>query len=458
MAKFSGRLATYPARALFFWYFALITVGTSILLLPVCRGEHGPISVLDAAFTATSAVCVTGLTVRSTAHDFSFWGQLAIAGLIQVGGIGIITITTFVTLGFGRKQSLRQRIVIAETLGTRGGDLRGVLKQVFLVTAFIEGIGFVALWIPNLFDDQLTYLDGIWHAAFHSIAAFCNAGFALWDDNLMRYQTNVPVNLATCALLILGGIGFPTILDVRRNWRGTWWQRWDGLQLHSKIMLLGTTALLVGGTAAFLALEWDNVLRDLSLGDRLLVSFFQATTPRTAGFNTVDMAALTNPTLLIIMMLMFVGAGPCSTGGGAKVSTVSVLALLAWSKFRGAARPHLYRRTIPEETTDRSVTTLLIFGLIAAAALTLLLLFDEPNLPHADSHGRFLDCSFEVVSALGTVGLSTNTTTTLNAMERIVIILVMFIGRIGPISVMIALSRSERAPHFEYPKEEILIG
>ena len=458
MAKFSGRLATYPARAVFFWYFALITVGTSILLLPVCRGTGAPISVLDAAFTSTSAVCVTGLTVRSNAHDFSFWGQLAIAGLIQVGGIGIITITTFVTLGFGRRQSLRQRAVIAETLGAREGDLRGVLRQVLLVTVLIEGLGFVALWIPNLFDPKLSIIEGLWHALFHSVAAFCNAGFALWDDNLIRYQTNVPVNLAISSLIILGGIGFPTILDIHRNWHGNWYGRWERLQLHSKIMLIGTTLLLIGGTASFMALEWNNVLRGMPLGDRLLISFFQATTPRTAGFNTVDLAALTNPTLLIIMLLMFIGAGPCSTGGGAKVSTVMVLTMLAWSKFRGLAKPNLFRRSIPEETTDRSITTLLIFGVIAAVALTLMLIFDEPNMPHASSHGRFLDCSFEVISALGTVGLSMNTTPTLNALERIVIILVMFIGRIGPISVMIALSRSQQASRFEYPKEEILIG
>lgn len=458
MAKFSGRLATYPARAVFFWYLAMTTVGTSLLLLPICRGTGKPISVIDAAFTATSAVCVTGLTVRSTANDFSFWGQLAIAGLIQIGGIGIITITTFVTLGFGQRQSLRQRAVIAETLGNRGGDLRSVLKQVLLVVAVIEGLGFVALWIPNLFDAELTLVEGVWHAAFHSIAAFCNAGFALWDNSFIRYQTNVPVNLAIAALVVVGGIGFPTMLDIRHNWNGPWFGRWERLQLHSKLMLIGTVALLIGGTLIFMVLEWDNVLRDLPWGDRLLVSFFQGMTPRTAGFNTVDMASLTNATLLVIMLLMFIGAGPCSTGGGAKVSTVMVMVVMAWSKFRGASRPHLFRRTISEETTDRSITTLLLFGLIAAAALTLLLIFDKPNLPHADSHARFLDCTFEVVSALGTVGLSTDTTATLNQLERIIIILVMFIGRIGPISVVIALSRSQRASHFEYPKEEILIG
>lgn len=458
MVKFSGRLATYPARSVLLWYLGLITVGTSLLLLPECRGSGAPISVLDAAFTATSAVCVTGLTVRSTPHDFSFWGQLTIAGLIQIGGIGIITITTFVTLGLGQRQSLRHRAVIAETLGSRGNDLRSVLRQVLLATVAIEGLGFVSLWISNLFDRDLSWLDGIWHAAFHSIAAFCNAGFALWDDNLVRYRSHPAVNLAIGVLVIVGGIGFPTLLDIRRNWHGDWYQRWDRLQLHSKIMLIGTALLLAGGTLLFLILEWDNVLRDMTLGEGLLVSFFQAMTARTAGFNTVDMAALTNATLLILILLMFVGAGPCSTAGGSKVSTAMVLVMLAWSRFRGAMRPQFFRRTLPEETTDRAITTLLLYGLIAAAMLTLLLLFDEPNLPHADSHGRFLDCLFEVVSALGTVGLSTGTTPTLNSVERIVIILTMIVGRLGPISVAIALSHGQRAAHFEYPKEEILIG
>ncbi|MEZ6121373.1 MAG: potassium transporter TrkG [Pirellulaceae bacterium] len=253
MPKLSGRIVKYPARASFIWYSGLILLGSLALLHPACRTNSAmKISALDSVFTSTSAACVTGLAVRSTENDFSFLGQAVILLLIQLGGIGIMTVTTFVLLSFGRGASLRSRLVIRETLG--GGtnsDLGWILRRVLLITALSEGAGFLILAVRFLF--QLPFPTALWHALFHSISAFCNAGFALHDDSLSLYRTDPVVNLTISALIIVGGLGFPVILDLERNWNGTLKDRWLGMGLHSKIMLIGTTALLVFGFCSF----WD---------------------------------------------------------------------------------------------------------------------------------------------------------------------------------------------------------
>lgn len=458
MPKLTGSLVKFPARASFVWYLGLITAGALALMHPFCRGAADrPISPLDAAFTATSASCVTGLVVRSTEHDFSFVGQLAILLLIQLGGIGIMTVTTFVMFHLGGRESLRHRAVLSETLGASpGSDLKWILRNVLLVTLVIEGAGFLLLAVRNLFDAPP--LLALWRALFHSVSAFCNAGFALHDDSLTRYQADPLVNLTVVALIVTGGIGFPVILDIKRTWHGPWRQRWERLHLHSKLMLVGTAALIALGTFAVLALEWDGVLKDMPIWKRPIVALFHSVSCRTAGFNTVDMASLTNATLFVSILLMAIGAGPCSTGGGFKVSTVSVLVLRAWATFRGHARVNLARRTVPRETVERATATAMLFVVIAFLALTSLLVIEQSESPHPMSKGLFLEASFEVVSALGTVGLSTGMTPNLTDLGRVIVILLMFVGRLGPISVFIALSRSERKERVEFPAEEPLIG
>jgi trk system potassium uptake protein TrkH len=463
MTKVSGPLASYPARAALLWYLGLITTGTFVLTLPVCRAAgRPPISLLDAVFTATSAACVTGLIVRSTPQDFSFFGQATIAVLIQLGGIGIMTITTWITLRFGGAETIRHHQVVSETLGARSqDDIRHILRQVLIFVIVFEGIGFAILALRNLVD--LPWKVALWQALFHSISAFCNAGFSLpydpvsgEDTSLVGYQGDIVTNLTICSLIVLGGLGFPVILDLWRQWRWPEAEGWRRLQLHSKIMLLGVAILIFAGFFGFLLLESENALAEMSWGRKILVSLFQSITPRTAGFNTVDMARLTDATLFLIVLLMITGAGPCSTGGGAKVSTLMIVSIQAWSRLSGSPRPVIFRRTIPRETTDRAIAQLLTYCIILAAALTLLLVFDEPA-SQGESR-RFLNCLFEVASALGTVGLSTGTTTTLNEAGRVIIILVMIVGRLGPISAFVALSRSEKRRRVEFPKEEILVG
>ncbi len=457
MPELAGSVARYPARASFAWYLGLILLGALVLVHPWCGAEgKRPISFLDALFTSTSAACVTGLTVRATGSDFSPLGQLVILLLIQLGGIGIITVTTFITLRLGGREGLRHRAVFTETFGAGPTtDLRWLLRNVIVFTLAIEAGGFLVLAARNVFSMPVP--EALWHAAFHSVSAFCNAGFALPDDNLIGRQGDVATNVAIMGLVVLGGIGYPVMLDVKANWHGTWRRMWDRLHLHTKLMLIGTAALLVLGASAFLVLEWDHALRGMPLWRKLLVSAFHSVVPRTAGFNTVDIGTLNHATLFVLVLLMFVGAGPCSTGGGLKVSTFMVLMLRAWSTFRGNRRLSLFRRTISPESVARATTAAILFVAVVIAAVLPLTIFEHPYPTEQLSQRIFLDALFEVVSGLCTVGLSTGITPYLSAVGQLVLIAVMFIGRLGPITVFAAISLAERRS-LEYPQEEPLMG
>jgi len=458
MAKFIGSIKQHPARVSVIWYAATIAIGAVLLTQPMSyTDEQRPITALDAAFTATSATCVTGLTVRSTGQDFSWFGQLVILTLIQVGGVGIMTVTTYITLQLGGRQGLRQRAVIAETLGAgESADVRWVLGRVLRLALLFEGVGTLVLFIRFLFD----YGPGaaLWQAFFHTVSAFCNAGFGLRDDSLMRYQGDWVVNGTVMGLVVTGGIGFPVLIDISRNWKKTWRDRWDALTLHSKLMLVGTGVLLIFGAGMFLLLEWHGVLREMSLPRRLLVALFHSTTCRTAGFNTIDVGHLTSATLFLSILLMAVGAGACSTAGGFKVSTLTVLVLRVWSSFLGRRQVRVGRRTIPESAVDRSIAAAAGFSAVAVIVLMALLVMEPTDHPYAVAAGDFMDKAFEVVSALGTVGLSTGITPHLSSGGQIAIILLMFVGRLGPITAFIALSRGQRKEAIEYAQEEPLIG
>ena len=469
MPQFVGSINRYPGRASLSWYGILILVGFAMLyLIPGCaRDPANPISALDALFTSTSASCVTGLIVRSTAQDFSFLGQLVILGLIQLGGIGIMTVTTFIVMQFDRRGSARQRMLLVETLGAdQKTDLRRILRNVLALTLTCELVGFAILTFYNLVNYSRfaeiglwgSYGEAIWHALFHSISAFCNAGFALNDTSLVPFADSWVVNLTIGALIIIGGLGFPVINDLRRCRHLPWDDRWNHLQLHTKIMLIGTAILLVLGFVSFLFLESQGTLEDNSLSERVLKASMHSITCRTAGFNTVDVANLTNATLFISLLLMAVGAGPCSTGGGFKVTTAAIIVMRAWATFQGFKRVNYFRRTIPARSVERAVATAMLFIVVAILALTTLLVIEQSKVGHQSSGGSFLDLLFEVVSALGTVGLSTGLTTELTDLSRSVIIVLMLLGRLGPITTFVALSHSERDERVEYPNEDPMVG
>lgn len=459
MTQHSGSLLKYPARVSLFWYLTAILAGGVILHQPFCRRVSvEPITFIDALFTSTSATCVTGLTVRSTGNDFNIAGQAVILALIQLGGIGIITVTTFAMVQMGNHANLRQRSVIVETLGVSDrADLRSILRDVLWATIFFEGTGAAILAMRFWLAYDMEPLEAIWFGTFHAVSAFCNGGFALLDDNLMRFQADPVVNLVICEMIIVGGIGFPVIIDVRRSWKGRN-RGWYHLTLHSKIMIIGTASLLTLSVLCFLLLEAEGVLLDMPWWERGMTSFFHAVTCRTAGFNTVDVAQLSDATLFLTILLMVIGAGPCSAAGGFKVSTLAILLLYAWSRFRGAPRINVFRRTIPAELAGRATALAMLFGVVVVVVVTIMLVVEKNDLGAQNAPRHFLNILFEVASALGTVGLSTGITPALSDLGKIVIVPVMFIGRLGPISLFVAVSLPEHRKSLEFAREEPLLG
>ncbi|TWU00105.1 Ktr system potassium uptake protein B [Botrimarina colliarenosi] len=469
MPQFASSINQYPGRASLAWYALLIVVGTAVLfLITACAASPDrPISFLDALFTSTSASCVTGLAVRSTVHDFSFAGQAVILGLIQLGGIGIMTVTTFIVVQFNRSGSLRQRKAIADTLGAgEGGDLRVILRNVLAMTAAFELGGFLLLVGYNQanfarFEELGVWTsrgEATWHALFHSVSAFCNAGFSLHDQSLIPFADSFVVNATIGLLVVVGGLGFPVVNDLWKCRKKPAPDRWGSLQLHSKIMLIGTGVLLAFGFISFLALEHDGVLAEDPFLVRIYKAAFHSVTCRTAGFNTVEIAELTNAMLFISILLMMVGGGPCSTAGGFKVSTAAIIALRAWATFQGYTRVNLFRRTLPVASVERAVATAMLFVTMGGVALTALLVIEQSEFGHRGSSGLFLEMLFEVISALGTVGLSIGLTTDLKDPSRVIMVLLMLMGRLGPITAFAALSHGARTEPVEFPNEEPIVG
>ena len=456
MAQFTGSLVSYPARVSFAAYVLTILAGGFVLTLPVARQPgRPPVSLVDGVFTATSACCVTGLAVRSTGNDFSPFGQGVILFLIQLGGLGIMTITTLVSFQLGGQATLRQRAVIADTLGIKSGrDLRWVAWALLGTVLFCEAVGFAGLcWAAW---GTAPAGEVAWAALFHSVSAFCNAGFALPDQNLVPDRGSVSVNLVICGLIILGGLGFPVIFDVCSRIRRRE-PLWDRLHTQSKMMIIGTAALLAFGAASFWLLEWDEAIAREPLGTKLLMGLFHSTTCRTAGFNTVDYGGLSSATLFLAIILMAIGAGPCSTAGGFKVSTAMTLASSAWANFRGYRHVNFFRRTIPEAAVSRATATALVFVAVAIGALVTLLCVETSNAL-ASRPRWFLEAFFECISALGTVGLSTGITPALSDPGKLVLVVLMLAGRLGPITAAVALSRQRRSWQPVHPEEEPLIG
>jgi trk system potassium uptake protein TrkH len=456
MAQFTGSLVSYPARVSFAAYLVLVIVGGFVLTLPVSRRpDRPPVSFVDGVFTATSACCVTGLTVRSTVNDFSRFGQAVILFLIQLGGLGIMTITTLISFQLGGEATLRQRAVVAETLGIKSGrDLRWVTYGVLCTVVVTELLGICLLAASNW--GTAPPGEVLWAAVFHAVSAFCNAGFALGDENLMPVAGSIPINLVICSLIIVGGLGFPVIFDLvaRLRRRESFWER---LHTQSKMMLIGTAGLLAFGAVSFWALEWEEAIAGEPLQTKILMGLFHSTTCRTAGFNTVEYAALSSSTLFLAIILMAIGAGPCSTAGGFKVSTFMTLVVSSWSNFRGHRHANFFRRTIPASAVQRAAATSLLFTAVAIAALVTLLVVETRGTV-ASRPRWFLEALFECVSALGTVGLSTGITASLTDPGKLVLVALMLIGRLGPITAAVALARHEHVYQPEYPEEEPLIG
>jgi len=443
----------HTGRKIALYFLITILVGTVLLYLPESSAGE-PVSLVDALFTSTSAVCVTGLVVLDTGRDFSTFGQVVILMLIQLGGLGIMVFATGLLLSVGTRLSLFQRLGVAHRLGTVSGiSPGGLMKAVVAFTLFFEAIGFLALF--GLFvKDGFTTGDAAFHAVFHSISAFCNAGFSTFSTSLEHFSHNSAVILTFSILIILGGLGFAVLWDVLAKVRS----KKQRLSLHTKLCLSLTMTLLIAGTILFLISERGNLLADRSLDYILSNAFFQSVTCRTAGFNTLPQTGLTETSLTASMFLMFIGASPGSTGGGIKVTTFAIVVLLAFHRFFGRKSVSAFKRSINSESIIKALTVILLASFFIAAVFILLMYIEEKPVSYELSHGWFTRVLFETVSAFGTVGLSLGATASLSGLGKLVLIVTMFSGRVGLLTLAFALARPSKKGEIVYLDEPVAVG
>lgn len=432
-------------RALAASFALTILVGGVLLWLPASHGAGRHVGFLDALFTSTSAVCVTGLVVVDTGKDFSLFGQAVIMGLIQVGGLGIMTFSTLLVLYMGGTVSMRFHMLLREALNrTSFHNLLSIAKMIILITLVIEALGAALLF--SRFARDLPLPQAVWQSVFHSVSAFCNAGFSPFPTNLSGYYGDITINLVIPLLIILGGIGFPVIIETLE------YRRSRKLSVHTKLVLTMTLALIVVGTLGIFLFELvDNAetYRAMTKWEMLLTAFFQSVSARTAGFNTIDIGRMTSPSLFLLMILMYVGASPSGTGGGVKTTTFGVMLASMLAIIRGRKDAGFFGRRLSRDTQNRSFTISIIYmGMVVAATLMMSI---------GKDHG--LDKTlFEVFSAMGTVGLSTGITPLLTPIQKALIILCMFSGRVGPLTIAMAFVEREGRQTVRHPVGEILIG
>ncbi len=424
-------------------------------MLPV-SSTQSPLGTLDALFTATSAVCVTGLIVVDTADHFSQTGQFIIMALIQIGGIGILTFATWILMLSGRRPGLMEQSAATMSYGhARGVSLGRVLLYVFLGTVVIESLGWVSYFYA--WREAMGRPEAGFQALFHTVSAFCNAGFTtLAAGSMAPYASDWWISLTTAALVIAGGLGFLVLAELARRLIH---REHRHLSLHSQVVLRMTLILLVLGSVGLLALEWDGALGHLPWHGRLLAAFFQSMTARTAGFNTIEMGDLAPPALFMIILLMIIGASPGSAAGGIKTTTLAILLALVRSQAYGRSAIELRERRLPAEDVARALATFALYMLTLIVGLILLMLAQGHGMTPREDQAGFLALLFEATSALGTVGLSLDwTTSQLNSAGRVVVIALMICGRLGPIIIFLTLIGRPATRRFQYPEESVMTG
>jgi trk system potassium uptake protein TrkH len=446
----------HPTQVIVLSFAGTILVGAILLTTPwAAAGERVPF--LDALFTATSACCVTGLVVVDTGTRFSPFGQGVILALIELGGLGIMTYSTVFLVLLRRRLSFRGHAIVEDTLGRKGTvSTDRLIRDVFVYTFAIEAVG--ALLLTATFARRMPLSSAAYAGVFHSISAFCNAGFSTFSANLLEYRGDWLCNFAVMGLIVTGGLGFTVMEDIREALSKRRAGKIVRLQLHTKVVLLTTAALVAVGCAGIWTFESRNALRGLPWDEQILASLFQSVTPRTAGFNTLDYAHFTNSTLFFTILLMFVGASPGSTGGGVKTSTLAVVLALFRARIVARSRVSLFRRTIPEDTVSRSVAILMSSFLLVTVVTFALLTSETGGLAHYSGESKFIEIMFEAVSAFGTVGLSTGITSSLSVAGKLLITGLMFVGRIGPLTLAIAVGRKAEKGRFQYAEESLMVG
>lgn len=434
----------HPARVVVFGFGVVTLVGTLLLTLPIATESGESASLITALFTAVSAICVTGLVVVDTPTYWSTFGEFVVLGLIQVGGFGIMTLASLLTLLVSKRIGLRMQLTAQAETKTLGlGDVRTVIRGVIVVSLAIEAVIATVLTIRFATGYGEPIGRAVYLGVFHAVSAFNNAGFALYTDSLIGFATDPWICVPILLAVIAGGLGFPVLFEVirRRNRR-----RWS---LHTKITIPVYFGLLLIGTVAVLLFEWSNTLGKLDLEHKLLVGLFHGVMPRTAGFNSLDVSQLQPSTLFVSDILMFIGGGSAGTAGGIKVTTFALLGYVIYAEIRGEPTVHVMGRRLADQV-QRQALTIALLGVGAVVTGTLILLSITPF--------ALDDVLFEVTSAFGTVGLSTGITAQLPASGQIVLMVLMFLGRLGPITLASALALRERARRYEYPEERPIVG
>lgn len=445
--KFFDKLSENPPIFVLFSFFITIFIGTLLLMLPVSTARGEETTLINALFTSTSATCVTGLIVFDTGTHFTHFGQIIIMLLIQVGGLGIMTISSAFAFMLGQRLTLKSENLIQNVVGESNKlDMIGLVKNILLVTFLFELTGAVIMYFTYR-ADLFSTNQAVYHAVFHSVSAFCNAGFSLYPDNFMAYKSNFSMNFVITGLIITGGIGFPVMVDFRRNIAQR--LKFSRLTLHSKIVLTSTFALIFLGMIAFFITEYYHEMHGMSLLDRLYASYFQSVTTRTAGFNTIDFANISKGSIFTSLILMFIGASPGSTGGGIKTTTFVVILVAMISMIRGNKDVNVFKRKVSDTIIKRVMVLIAISIMVLSFMIFLLLLF-EPF--------EFEQTVFEAFSAFGTVGLSLGITPLLSSAGKLIIILLMYLGRVGPLTLLFALSAYTEKTNFTYTEEKISIG
>ncbi|MCA9471418.1 MAG: TrkH family potassium uptake protein [Nitrospirales bacterium] len=449
-----GRFTAYsllPGQTVALAAMALILVGTLLLLLPFATSPGVELGFIDAMFTATSAVCVTGLIVMDTPHDFSTFGQLVILLLIQIGGLGYALMATLILLILGHRIGLRDRMMLTETLSTINmeGSIRYV-KMVAVITFGLEGLG--TLFLAAHFAQDMNWGSALYSGLFHAVSAFNNAGFTLYSNSLGDFETHVSFNLVITTLVILGSVGFLVFEDIIDNLKG----RRVRILTHTKLVLITTGILLVSGTLGILILEWSNAptFQSLNGGERVMTAYFH-TVSRTAGFSTLELSEMRDATLYFLLLLMAIGGSPSSMAGGIKTTTIAIVCLTIWTVLRRKNDVEVFHRRIPRDLTIRALClTIIAFAMIT----TITLILDSTEKQ------RFLPLMFEVTSALGIVGLSLgdganhSLSASLTDFGKVMIMISMLLGRFGPLMIGLFAVKTAVQTRYRFPESRIVIG
>jgi trk system potassium uptake protein TrkH len=449
--KVIARLNLNAPQVVLLSFGAVIGVGTLLLLMPRATATGHSMPFINALFTATSATCVTGLIVVDTGAYFSTLGQGIILALIQIGGLGIMSLTAFAAVVIGKGMGMRESALMKDILSSDFiGEVTRLLRNIIIITVLFEVAGLLVLsriWASDFASPGLTF----YYALFHSVSAFCNAGFSLFSNSLEGFAGRFDVVLTFAALIIIGGLGFMVISNLSSWFAGRLRRASTGarLSLHSKTVLMTSAILLALGMVAFYILESGDSMAPMRPGEKILSAFFASVTARTAGFNTTSMAAIAAPAALVIILLMFIGASPGGTGGGTKTSTLAVLAATVRSILRGRTNVEVFKRTLPQDVVNKAIVVVLLsVGLVFVASVAISIAEGKP----------LTDVLFETVSAFGTVGLSRGLTRDLTTSSKMVIIITMFFGRIGPLTLGLAIGQKAREAAYTYPVERVMIG